>query len=325
MRSYLSLVLISLREIIRQPFYLLALGAGSFLIIASPAFTLFTFYNAQILVMDMGLSTILVVQLLLGILSSVLIVGREMEEKTTMILLSKPISRLTFLLAKFTALTLSLFLILIPLISLLIMTLRLGVPEAAYSPVEYSVLWMEFLPFIIAGVIAGLANYYADKNFSSLFTVSLAILFPLFLFLLSLLDEEFKFNPFKVKMHFELIKPALFLWWGASLFSSLTLVFSLSGRIVLSLTLSLIILLLGLSSESLWGRLAEKEVWARILHITLPNLQLFWVQDYWEKDKTIPLTYIFHLLRYTIFYSLGIILIGWGFWERREVGVGRKG
>ncbi|MCD6521299.1 hypothetical protein J7K56_00810 [Candidatus Calescamantes bacterium] len=325
MRSYWAVTLVSLRELIRQPFFTITLFGGAFFILASPVFTMFTFLTSSVMVMDMGLSTILVVALSLGVLFAVLMVAREVEEKTTVSILSKPISRFTFLTAKLTAICIAILLAIIPLISILIMTLRLGVPEAAYSEVEYPVLWMEFGPLVIACIIGALGNYYADKNFTSLFVISLNILYILFLFFLALVDEEFKFNPFKVKMHFELIKPALLIWWGGSLFAALALLFSLSGRMMLALTLSLLIALVGLSADFLFTKMGKGNWWAKALYALIPNLQIFWAQEFWEREKEVPLSYLFNVLRYTILYIAGIVFIAWGVWERKEVGVGRKG
>src|SRR4030042_580215 len=115
MRALPSLVHVSFKNIIRQSFFYLAIVGAYIFIISTPAFTMFTFFDAEKLLLDMSMATILLVGLLVSVLATSSIVGGEMEEKTTTLLLSKPLSRFTFLLSKFCAVSLSLILILIPL------------------------------------------------------------------------------------------------------------------------------------------------------------------------------------------------------------------
>lgn len=175
MRALSALIQVSFQNIIRQSFFSIALVGAYLFIVSTPAFTMFTFFDAEKLLLDMSMATILLTGLLVSVLATSSIVGGEIEEKTTTLLLSKPLSRFTFLLAKFCAVAGVLVLILIPLTCALIMTLRMGVPEATWSDVKYPTLWFEFLPLIGAVIVSALANYYADKNFASSFIILVKI------------------------------------------------------------------------------------------------------------------------------------------------------
>ena len=189
MRALPSLIHISFQNIIRQSFFSIAIVGAYLFIVSTPAFVMFTFFDAEKLLLDMSMATILLAELLVSILATSSIVGGEMEEKTTTLLLSKPISRLTFLLAKFCSVVVALLFVLIPLTCALIMTLRMGIPEAVYTPIEYPVLWFEFLPLLGAVLISAGASYYADKNFASSFVISMNIFVILSLFILRLMAK----------------------------------------------------------------------------------------------------------------------------------------
>lgn len=314
MRALPSLVQVSFQNIIRQSFFAIAIVGGYFFIISTPAFTMFSFFDAEKLVMDMGMATILLIGLLVSVLATSSIVGGEIEEKTTTLLLSKPLSRFTFLLSKFCAVSLALILVLIPLACALLMALRMGVPEAAWSDVEYSVLWFEFLPVILAAVVAAAANYYADKNFASSFMILLNFFLLLALLILIIVDKG------ALKMN--LLYPISLLWMGSVLMCPISALFALRGKVVFTLIFSFLIFTLGLISNWLFGGLL-RNFWIRIVYSVIPNFQLFWIEEFWKKKEVIPFSYFYNVLAYLLLYSVAMLFLTWGILENREVS-GRK-
>ena len=310
MRGLSALIHVSFQNTIRQPFFLLITVASYIFILSSPAFTMFTLMNSARMILDVSMATILLVLLSVSVLTTSSIVAGEVEEKTTILILSKPVSRLTFLIGKFCAVALSLLFVLIPLISVLIMTLHMGVPEAAYSEVRYPTLWFEFSPLIGALIIGAGANYYADKHFASTFMISLNILVVISLTILYFLN--------KGALQINLLYPAIFLWMAGIIISPIASVLSLRGNILFTLVFSFIIFILGLTSNYLLGDILN----GRLMHFVyslIPNFQIFWRQEIWAKGKTIPFSYFVTVAKYVIIYCSAVILLGWSFWERKEI------
>ncbi len=275
---------------------------------------MFTLMNAKKLILDMGMATILLAELGVSVLGTFSIVGGEMEEKTSTLLLSKPVSRFTFLLAKVSAVSLGLLFVLIPLVTVLIMTLRMGVPEAAYSEVKYSILWFELIPLLLAVILAGGANYYADKNFGSAFVISLNISIIFSLFLLYFILE-------KRSLQLNLFLPASFLWMAGVVISPIASLFSLRGKVFFTLTFSFLIFLLGLTSSYLFGKVYYPGM--KIFYSLIPNFQIFWIEEAWVKGESISIRYLASSLGYMFFYTLGMTFLGWSIWERKEISGGR--
>ena len=301
---------VSFQSAIRQPFFPITTVVAYIFILSTPAFTMFTLMNAKKLVLDMSMATILMVELAVSILATSSIVAGEVEEKTTTLLLSKPVSRLTFLLAKFSAIALALLFVLLPLVCVLIMTLRMGVPEAAYSEVKYPILWFAFLPLIGAVIVSAGANYYADKNFASTFVISLNIFVLIALLLLYLIEKN--------SLMINLFYPAFFLWMAGVVISPVASVFSLGGRIFFTLIFSFLIFILGLTTNYLLGNILHLPGIA-LLYSLIPNFQVFWVEDSWVKGKAIPISYLWSVVRYVFLYCMAMLLLGWSLWERREI------
>lgn len=101
MTGLISLIINSFKEIVRQPFYHVILFSGCFLIIISFAFTFFAFGEEVRMIRDMGISTITICGLLTCSLSTSIIITSEFERQTALAVLSKPITRVHFVLGKY--------------------------------------------------------------------------------------------------------------------------------------------------------------------------------------------------------------------------------
>ncbi|MEZ6053350.1 MAG: ABC transporter permease subunit [Planctomycetaceae bacterium] len=89
------------KEAIRQPVFLMMVGLALLVIGANMYIPFFTMGNDTRVFIDCGLQTILICALLLGVWTASLSVADEIEGKTAMTLLSKPINRRQFILGKY--------------------------------------------------------------------------------------------------------------------------------------------------------------------------------------------------------------------------------
>lgn len=91
----------TLKEGVRQPVFYLMVGGGAVLILLSVYFTLFSFGEEAKLLKDMGLATIALFGLVIALFTSSSVVADEIEKKTVLTVLCKPVSRSQFVLGKF--------------------------------------------------------------------------------------------------------------------------------------------------------------------------------------------------------------------------------
>jgi ABC-type transport system involved in multi-copper enzyme maturation permease subunit len=96
-----AVALAAFREGVRQPlFWLLALAA--FLLMGvSPFIPYFTFGEDHVVVQELGYDTIMLTCVVLGVLAASMSISEEIEGRTAITLMSKPVSRRQFLLGKF--------------------------------------------------------------------------------------------------------------------------------------------------------------------------------------------------------------------------------
>jgi len=89
------------KEAIRQPLFIMIVVLAGILLVVNAVLPFFSFGDDVKMLKDVGLATILVSSLLLAIWTASTSVTDEIEGKTAMTLLSKPINRLQFVLGKY--------------------------------------------------------------------------------------------------------------------------------------------------------------------------------------------------------------------------------
>jgi hypothetical protein len=96
-----AVALAAFREGVRQPMFWLLGGGALLLMLTSPFFPYFTFGEDFVVVQELGFDTIMLVSVVLGVISASMSISEEIEGRTAITLMSKPVSRRQFLLGKF--------------------------------------------------------------------------------------------------------------------------------------------------------------------------------------------------------------------------------
>jgi ABC-type transport system involved in multi-copper enzyme maturation permease subunit len=102
-----AVALASFREGVRQPMFWLLTGLAFALMTISPLVPYFTFGEDHLMVKELGYDTIMLAAVLFGALAASLFVSEEIEGRTAITLMSKPVSRRQFLLGKFAGILLA--------------------------------------------------------------------------------------------------------------------------------------------------------------------------------------------------------------------------
>src|SRR5258708_26040234 len=104
-----AVALAAFREGLRQPmFYLLGAVALGLMILA-PFIPYFTFGEDFVMMQELVYDTIMLLPLLMGVVAASMSISEEIEGRTAITLMSKPVSRRQFLLGKFAGILLAAF------------------------------------------------------------------------------------------------------------------------------------------------------------------------------------------------------------------------
>ena len=127
-------------ETLRQPVYAIIIVAALLLFFLSPSLTMYTMSDDNKLLRELGLSTLFLASLFIAIFSAAGAVGEEIENKTIITVLSKPVQRPIFVLAKFLGVMASVALAHYICTIALLMAIRHGVLETAADTHDWTVL-----------------------------------------------------------------------------------------------------------------------------------------------------------------------------------------
>ena len=106
------------KEAVRQPLFALMLFIGVLLIVVNTFLPFFSLGQDIKMLKDCGLATILISGLLLAVWTASTSIAAEIEGKTAMTLLSKPITRPQFIFGKYIGILQAVLFLLVPLIHL---------------------------------------------------------------------------------------------------------------------------------------------------------------------------------------------------------------
>jgi len=307
-------------ETLRQPVYAIIIVAALFLLFISPSLTMYTMSDDNKLLREIGLSTLFLTSLFISIFSASGAVAKEMENKTILTVLTKPVQRPIFIIAKFLGVASAVVLAHYICTIALLMVIRHGVLETVNDPHDWTVIVTAGVIVVTVFLLSAFFNYAYGWKFSSTAIVLTGIFATLGIIFLIFIDIKWQFNPKDNGINAVDIYGSVLLLLAALIMVALAVAFSARFNIVVTLSFCIGIFLLGLVSDYAFGRFAETQLWAKIGRFLVPNLQIFWVSDAIYEGSQIPVKYILITASYALCYTIAILTLAIAFFQRRQVG-----
>jgi ABC-type transport system involved in multi-copper enzyme maturation permease subunit len=281
---------------------------------------MYTMSDDNKLLREIGLSTLFLASLFIAIFSASGAVAEEIENKTIITVISKPVQRPIFIIAKFfgvvAAVTLAHYICTIALL----MAIRHGVQLSVNDTPDWTVLSTAAVVVVATLLLSAFFNYVYDWKFSSTAVVLLGIFATFGIVFLFFINRDWRFNPQDNGINALDVYGAILLLLAAIIIVALAVAFSARFNIMVTLSACIGIFLLGLISDYTFGRFAETELWAKIGRFLVPNLQIFWISDAIYEGSEVPLKYILISASYALCYTVGILALAVAFFQRRQVG-----
>jgi len=312
-------------ETLRPPVYAIIIIAALFLFFISPSLTMYTMSDDNKLLREIGLSTLFLASLFIAIFSASGAVAEEIENKTITTVLSKPVQRPIFIIAKFLGVSAAVFLAHYICTIALLMTIRHGVLEDVAATHDWTILGTAGVVVAAALLLSAFFNYAYDWKISSTAVVLTGIFATFGIVFLSFIDRNWQFNPQENGINAVDIYGSVLLLLAAIIIVALAVALSARFNIAVTLSACIGIFLLGLVSDYTFGRLAEKQlfgakVWATIGRYLVPNLQVFWISDAIYEGSEVPVKYIIISASYALCYTTAILALAIALFQRRQVG-----
>jgi hypothetical protein len=318
MRQSLTIATNTFMELVRQPVFLLLMTVSGAFTVFLAAVPYFGFGDDPKMVKDSALAIMLLAGLLGAVLSASASVAREIRIGTALAVLSKPVSRTQFLLAKYAGLAAALTVL--TAFNMVASLLASRMAYDAYGEADTVSLSLYFGALALAYLAGALSNYFLDRVFVADTVVAACLLTTLaFIYVAFFTKVEVIFNTPQV-VDWRLIPAGVLILFAVWILAGLALACSTRLDMIPTLTVCTGVFVLGLMSDYLFGTRSEQgQWWASALYALFPNWQLFWMSDALGMDKSIPWGYVARALGYMAAYLGAVLALALTLFHDREL------
>gem|GEM_PF-619394 len=275
-RRFFAIAYLTALETTRQPICLILATISVLTIALFPVIIAHKMGDAGKLIRDSALATHFLIGLVLATYAASSTIVKEIRRGTVSSILSKPVSRELFLLAKFAgiALVMMVFSLMASMATLLAERaggVSFAVDKYALYPLLFSVL--------LAYCAAGFINHRTNRPFTSnAFWLMVMAVFMAFL-VGGLLNEGGRMTAFGKLYDWNLLPACALVAIGVLLLQGIATGLAIKLEAVPTLSICSILFMLGLMSDYLFGTHREDSMLAEFMYTIVPNWGRFWMAD----------------------------------------------
>ncbi len=250
-------------ESLRQPVFLVIVLASALLQILNTWISGFSMGYSNVpgevtgdnkLLFDIGLSTVFVCGTLLAAFIATAVLSREIENKTILTIVSKPVGRPSVVIGKYFGVAGAMLVAILLMTVFLMYGIRHGVMSTAADDPDQPVIFFSFGAVALSIVLAGIGNYLYGWSFGQ---TAITLLVPLSLvgYLgVLLLDKEWAFQPIGTDIKPQLLLACVSLAMALLVLTAIATAASTRLGQVMTITVCAGVFVLGLLSNFLIGR-----------------------------------------------------------------------
>ncbi len=320
MRQFATIATNAFMELVRQPVFLLLTTCSAIfsIFLATPYY--FAFGDEPKLVKNSTLAVMLLSGLLGAVLSASASLAREIRGGTALAVLSKPVGRAQFLLAKYLGLAGALTIL--TYVNLVAALLASRMAFDAYGSTDMFALGFFALSIVLAYAIGGFSNFFLRRPFVSDAVLGLVLMITLGFIFVSFFNKEGHSQAFATGVDWRMVPAGLLVLFAVWILAGLALACSTRLDIVPTLAICSAFFLIGLMSDYLFGQRAQGGAWwAAALYSVIPNWQLFWLADALDAGQnTFHWGYVLKGVGYVAGYVGATLAVAVALFEERELG-----
>ena len=320
MRQFFTIAANAFMELIRQPVFLLLMtGSVAFeLFLAVPYY--FAFGDEPKLVKNSALAVMLLSGLFGAVLSASASLAREIRVGTALAVLSKPVGRAQFLLAKYAGLAAALTLL--TYVNLVGVLLCSKMAFDSYGRTDLAALAIFATGVAVAYALGGFSNFFLRRPFVSDAVLALVVMATLAALIIVRFTQQQQSLSTAAQVDWRLVPAGILILFAVWILAALALACSTRLDTIPTLAVCSAFFLIGLMSDYFFGRRAEAgSWWASTLYTVMPNWQIFWLADALDMGKsTFQWDYVAKAFAYTVGYAGAALATGAALFEERELG-----
>jgi ABC-type transport system involved in multi-copper enzyme maturation permease subunit len=319
MRQFLTIATNAFMELIRQPVFLLLMTASvSFeIFLAVPYY--FAFGDEPKLIKNSALAVMLLSGLLGAVLSASSSLAREIRSGTALAVLSKPVGRAQFLLAKYAGVAMALTVL--SYVNMIGVLLASRMAFDAYGKTDLPALGIFGAGVALAYALAGFSNFFLRRPFVSDAVMALVVMATIAAFVVFQFTRQMESMGTVGSVDWRLVPAGILILFALWVLAAVAIACSTRLDTIATLAICSAVFLLGLMSDYFFGRRAEMgSWWASALYTIVPNWQLFWLADALDMGKsTFHWSYVGKAFVYVVGYAGASLAVATALFEEREL------
>ncbi len=323
MRQFLNIAANAFMELIRQPIFLLLMtGSVLFeLFLAVPYY--FAFGDEPKLVENSALAVMLLSGLFGAVLCASSSLAREIRTGTVLAVLSKPVGRAQFLLAKFAGLAAALTVL--SYVNMVGVLVASRMAFDVYGKTDMPALGIFVASLALAYGLAGFGNYFLRRTFMSDAVLAVVIMVTLAAFVIFRFTRQMESLGAMAQVDWRLVPAGILILFALWILAALALACSTRLDTLPTLVICSGFFLIGLMSDYFYSQAGGKvggggPWWASTLYTIIPNWQLLWFADAIDSGKsTFEWSYVGKAFAYVVCYAGAALAMGTALFEEREL------
>ncbi|MAE60650.1 MAG: hypothetical protein CMJ49_04740 [Planctomycetaceae bacterium] len=331
-------------ESIRQPIFLVMMMVCLIwlvMLMKLSQFSMDPWSDDDRLMVNQGLSALGFFGLLLACFTSAGVLSREIDNKTVLTVISKPIGRPIFVAGKFLGVAAAIALVFWVWLIALLMLVRHGVVATGSDQTDWVVITFATGALAVAAAISVWGNYFYNWVFTSTFIIATAVAAPIAYLLILLINDKWEFQSIATEFTQEnivitqvVIASALVLE-GLLILTAVAVACSTRLGVVMTLLITAAVAGLGLCSDYMVGGTAERSLWldsgtvsgdwpliigAKVGYAIIPNIQIFWVADALTQRNAVAMGYLGIVTVYAALFVVAALGVAVALFQTRETG-----
>jgi len=315
----LTIVRNTFTESIRQPVYVVLVLTGSLALVFAPSLSSYTFTDDNRMMIDMGLSTLLLMGLLLAAFTATGVISKELENKTVLTVVSKPVPKPLFITGKYLGVAGAIALAFWVLTVVFLFAERHGVMTTVREDFDGPVLLLGTLSLVVALGVATFGNYMYGWPFTSTFMLFIGGLMTASWGLVLVLGKGFVLQSPATDFEPQLMAAVFMVFQTVLILTAVAVATSTRAGQIVTLLICLGVMFLCLNTGFAFGRYAEDNLLAAALFYLLPNFQFLWMSDALHQGHHVPASHLALVTGYTTVYVLCLLGVAVALFQTRDV------
>lgn len=273
----------TLVESLRQPlFFVLIFVSGLFqaLNTAASGFSMGYTESAEVhgdnkMLLDVGMATVFVMGMILAAFQATAVISREIQDKTILTVVSKPVARPTIVFGKYLGVSTAIMMATLIMVTFLMFGVRHQVMTRASDVPDMPVIVFSVGAVLVSVLVAAWTNFFYGWSFAQIAVSIMAALVPASYLLTLAISSEWEFQPIGTDFKPQIMLSCAALGMAVLVLTSIAVAASTRLSQVMTLVVCVGVFVMGLLSNHLLGKRAFLNDFTAIIESAQPERNEF--------------------------------------------------